>query len=185
MTTQTILEDRPSAGSRLGIHLAMTAISLAVVGAFVLWHAWPEGGQQSESASNAVAASAGAEETLLGGGLAELYGEQEAAARTITEWLYIVDSEAHAKSLVAPREYFTDADVDLWAPTSRNVVWFDSEESETRFWRTQGEGDAVRDHLGLPRLTVVDLRGAAQTATPNAEAGPASTCAHAVHAADC
>jgi hypothetical protein len=176
MTTQTILDDRQSAGFGLGIHLAMTAISVAVVGAFVLWHVWPEGGQRSEPAAEAVAVSAGGEETLARGGLAELYGEQEAAARTITQWLYIVESEAHAQALLAPRELLTDLDVNIWQPTSSNVIWFDSEESETRFWQIQGEGDAVREHHGLPRLTVVDLRGAARLAAPSAELQGASRC---------
>jgi hypothetical protein len=149
----------------------MTAISLAVAGAFVLWQAWPEGGQRSEATPEAVAVSPGSEEAMPRGGLAELYGEQEAAARTITEWLYIVDSEAHAQSLITIRDFFAAANGDLRSPTSKNVVWFDSAESEVRFWQMQGESDAVRDHLGLPRLTVVDLRGAAQTVGLHAQPG--------------
>ncbi|MGD9890913.1 MAG: hypothetical protein AB7R89_07575 [Dehalococcoidia bacterium] len=185
MTTQIAMEDRQERRSGLGIHLAMTTISLAVVGAFVLWHTWPEGGQRSELTASEVAVSTTSEETMPQGGLAELDGEQEAAARTMTEWMYIVESEAHEQALFATRALLTDADVDLWSPTSSNVIWFDSEESERRFWQIQGEGDAVRDHLGLPRLTIVDLRGSAQTATLKAGAGPASACDQAVHEADC
>jgi hypothetical protein len=185
MTTQTILDDRQSAGFGLGIHLAMTAISLAVVGAFIWWHAWPDGGHRAESTTEAVAVSAGAEETMPRGGLAELYGEQEAAARASTEWLYIVESEAHAQSLIDPREFLTDADTSIWQPTSSNVIWFDSEESETRFWQMQGEGEVVRDFFRMPHLTMVDLRGSARTVTPQAGSGPTDACGHSVHKGDC
>jgi hypothetical protein len=166
--TQIVMDDRQQRRSGLGAHLAMTAISLAVVGGFLLWQVWPDGGRRSEATPEAAAVNAAAEETMPRGGLAELYGEQEAAARTITEWLYIVESEAQAQAFFAFQELAT-ANIGLLATNSSNVLWFDSDETEAHFWRMQGEGDAVRDHLGLPRLRVVDFRGAAQTTGPDVQ----------------
>jgi hypothetical protein len=168
MTTQTILDDRRSAGSSLGIQLAMTAISMAVVGAFVLWHAWPEGGQRSESTAEDVTMSAATDETRLRDGRADPYAYQEATARPAYDWLYIVDSEAQAQLIFEFQQLVTE-NVGRPAPSSSNVIWFDSEESEARFWKIHGEDDAVREHYGLPRQTVVDLRGPATYAAPLAD----------------
>lgn len=170
MTTQTILDDGQSAGSGLGIHLAMTAVSLVVVGAFVLWQAWPDGGQQSDSTTEVVAMSAAAAETQPRGGLAELYADQEMAARPATEWLYIVESEAQARSFDEFQALAAE-NLGRLSSNSSRVIWFDSDESEARFWQIHGEGDAVRERKGLPRLTVVDLRGPAAIAAPSAEWG--------------
>jgi hypothetical protein len=158
MTTRATIEDRLDRRSGIGTQLLMTAVSLVVIGGFVLWQVWPLDGRRSSATEGVTEVGAPAQGVTPLGGMSELYAERDAAAPADTEWLYIVESEAHAQTLIAPRRHLTDANDDLWEANSSNVVWFDSEETEARFWQMQGGGDVVRDHYGLPRLMVIDLR---------------------------
>lgn len=167
MATQTILEDRQQYESALGLHLVMTAISLAVIAGFVLWQVWPDGGQPSAPAADRTAASAGAEEIGPRGGVAEMYEAERTATRSNNGLLLIVESEAQARSMRTFAEALAAANVGLWKSDSDRVIWFESDESEARFWQLHSEGDAFREQHRLPRLTVVDLRRPAPIEAPS------------------
>lgn len=176
MTTRATMEGRLDRRSGIGTQLLMTAVSLVVIGGRVLWQVWPLDGQRSSATEGAMEVGAAAQGVTPLDGMSELYAEREAAAPADTEWLYIVESEAYAQTLIAPRKHFTDTSDDLREANSSNVVWFDSEETEARSWQMQAGGDVVRDHYGLPRLMVIDLRDSARVGRPGIQSGEANTC---------
>jgi hypothetical protein len=157
----------------------MTAISLAIVGGFVLWQMPPAGHEaRSSTASHAtpngvpdVAPPVGgltqrasadqwahvthdAAQNDARGGLAE---RDAMEAPTVVETVYLVATAAEAEMLRT-----------LSNPTpARQVVVVESTQ-ERSLLQGLGSSDEIRDQLGLPGIEVFDLRNGAATSCAEA-----------------
>jgi hypothetical protein len=154
----------------------MTALTLGVVGVFVLWQVWPAGqettvpiGSPARGNTSYVATprSTPMEQypedqrarSSLGTDTTEtLDGVGALLTRTATPTVYLVKSEDRAQTLLACIEETNSSRAALGLPPLEwNVVWFDSAEAEADFWLAEGSNQ-FRDGIGMVAVSIIDLR---------------------------
>jgi hypothetical protein len=131
------------------VHVAMTALSLVILGVLVLWQV-RQGGDESgtpvaEGTVQTSAVTAATAESGLG-----------ATTRVVAPRVYIVGSPEGAEALRALIEQTNDLRrFEGLRPLDETVEWFDSPEDEANFWQ------GINAVIGVPEMTslsVVDLR---------------------------
>jgi hypothetical protein len=152
MTTEATSAEQPPGGPGALTQLAMTAISLAVLGGLVLRQVRPG----SNEARTPVAGSA-MQRTVPEG--ATPTGGQAAATGTVPPTIYLVESQERARAVRADIEEVNAHRADVGLPQlAAQVVWFADPEAEAAF--LQGLAWA----LGVPflsSLSIIDLRSSA------------------------
>lgn len=149
METDTTSADQRPDGATVWTHIAMTAVSLVMVGAFLFWQV-QKGRDASGTpvAEGAVQGSAGTAATVESGLVA--------TTRVVAPRVYIVGSQEGAEALLALIEEINDfRRFEGLRPLDETVEWFDSPEDEAYFWQ------GINAVSGVPEMTslsVIDLR---------------------------
>jgi hypothetical protein len=120
----------------IGTQLAMTAFSLAVLGALVLWQVRTDGEEATAPASSTTRSSMTEGATPVAGSVA-VDAKHAAQSRTASPTIYLVESRERAEALLAGiEEENRHRDVLGLPPLTPQLVWFDSVEAEVLFWAT-------------------------------------------------
>jgi hypothetical protein len=195
MTTQatTQIEQEEKAG--VLAHLLMTALTVALLIGLVLWQVGPGGEKTTAPVAGSAAQRGGAQGSASEGamprgglseryaedqraapvsergGLAELFAEQAAQEQTVGPVVYIVESPERAQAVRAAVEQMNAFRATQGQPPlDVDVVSFDSAEAAVQLWETAVAPGIRGAGVGLPYLSVIDLRGGSVAPCPVPEA---------------
>jgi hypothetical protein len=155
----TTSEQRPS-GSGIWVQLAMTAVSLAVLGGIVLWQVRTDGGEAAMPAARSAPQSSVTQGSISDGATPRggPAGLDAAQAWTAVWTVYIVESQERAQGLRAGLEHVNAFRATQGQPPlTAQVVSFDSSESESYLWQSLSWVPGLPG-AALP-VAVIDLRG--------------------------
>jgi hypothetical protein len=131
------------------VHVAMTALSLVILGVLVLWQVRQGGDDSGAPVAESTLQSSRDTAAAPEGGLL-------ATTRMAAPRVYIVETPEEAKALSASIEQMNDfRRFEGLSPLDETVEWFVSAEDEANFWQ------GINAVIGVPEMTslsVVDLR---------------------------